>query len=319
MSSQTLALCIPAYNAGTHLPRLLDSARKQTCAFDEILVYDDCSSDDTAVVASQFDVLLVRGDINSGCAFGRNVLAEKTSCEWVHFHDADDALYPNFVEQARNWMEDESTDVVLFGFDWVDDLTGKKLDTRHYDHEALTHDPIAFTLAEQIQSICGVYRRDRFLQAGGYDVDPEVLYNEDVAMHCQLARFGLRFAADPAVTVINYRRANSMSAANQVKCSRAHYEVLRKSAAKLDSKYADVLAEQLWRAAGVSATYLDWTTADMAAELAMSLKGRVPARADLLFKALCFVEPHLALRAREYLIRIVKPRYRKGVQQYLEA
>ncbi|MFM7345025.1 MAG: glycosyltransferase, partial [Tagaea sp.] len=43
---------IPAYNAAKYLPRLLASAKAQTEPFDEICVYDDCSTDETGTVAA---------------------------------------------------------------------------------------------------------------------------------------------------------------------------------------------------------------------------------------------------------------------------
>lgn len=311
MTTPTLALCVPAFNAAGLLPRLMDSVRRQTVPFDEVWIYDDCSTDETARVAREFGAFVMDGDINRGCAYGRNALAQATSCDWVHFHDADDALYPNFVEQAHKWMTSTDTpDAVLFGYDWIDDTSKDKLDTRSYDHFALSTDPIRYSITEQIQSICGIYRREKFLSVGGYDLDPEVLYNEDVAMHCRLARSGFTFAADPTITVINYRRTDSMSSANQIKCVRSHYQVLKKTTEALNGKYSDELAAKLWSAAASAATNLDWETADAAAALAVKLRGRTPAQSGFVFRLLCSINARMALRTREYLIRTLKPQYR---------
>src|SRR3712207_6350869 len=100
MDKPTLALCIPAYNAANYLPRLLKSAQNQIVPFDEILVYNDCSKDTTAQVAMQYGAKVVEGDINRGCSFGKNKLAQVTSCSWIHFHDADDELLPTFTTLA---------------------------------------------------------------------------------------------------------------------------------------------------------------------------------------------------------------------------
>src|SRR3954453_5367691 len=105
-SHPSLALCIPAYNAAAYLPRLLVSAIRQTLPFNEIWVYDDCSTDGTAAMAERYGARVMRGDVNRGCSIGKNRLAAETKCEWIHFHDADDELLPNFVERARVWMED---------------------------------------------------------------------------------------------------------------------------------------------------------------------------------------------------------------------
>ena len=92
----TLALCIPAYNAANYLPRLLQSAKDQSPPFDEILVYNDASTDETISIAEKFGARVISGKLNKGCSFGKNALGEYTKCEWVHFHDADDDLLPGF-------------------------------------------------------------------------------------------------------------------------------------------------------------------------------------------------------------------------------
>lgn len=309
--SSRLALCIPAYNASAYLPRLLKSAAAQTVLFDEIFVYDDCSSDDTAAVAEAHGATVVRGEVNVGCSAGKNRLAEVTTCEWIHFHDADDELYPNFVETARRWMtQDDPPDVVLFAYEYRDNETNELLNLRVFDDAALRSDPVDYAIREQINPFCGLYHRETFLQAGGYDLDPAVLYNEDVAMHLNLALSGLRFAADPTVTVVNYRIGTSMSQANQSKCFRAHYHVLRKAAARIESRHREVLAEALWKAAGMTASVLDWESADAAASLAHSLGRPAPRNGKPWFRALAKLHGPTALRVREHAIRRLRPHLR---------
>ena len=308
----SIALCIPAYNAGEFIDRLLKSALAQTIPFDEIWVYDDCSTDETEKIAAEFGVNVVRGDVNRGCSFGKNVLAEKTTCDWIHFHDADDVLYPNFVEQASKWIsQDHAPDVVLFSYEYRDNETNELLSIRVFDDLELRRDAISYTIRDQINPFCGLYRRSAFLKAGGYDLDPLVLYNEDCAFHCQLARAGLSFAADSTVTVINYRCSNSMSSANQIKCARSQFHVLKKSAEALGDRYNDEISQKLWGLAGVSGSYLDWEYADACISLALSTNREFPQKLSLLFKFLCYCNPYLAIRVREYLIRLLKPSLRK--------
>lgn len=312
MSRPRLAMLIPAYNAAAHLPRLLASAAAQSEPFDEIWVYDDASTDNTAAVAARYGARVVRGEVNRGCSFGKNALAERTSCEWIHFHDADDALKPHFVETARHWMRDDGPDVVLFGYEERDSGTGELLAVRRFADADLARDPVSYAVRVKIVSIVGVYRRDRFLPVGGYDLDREVLYNEDVAMHVRLALAGLSFAADPEVTVVNYRRRDSMSTSNQARCLRAHYHVMRKVAAATGTRYATEIADRLWITAAGAASYLDWPTADAAASLAVRLAGPHPTNSGALFRALCRISVPAALRLREALIRAAKPRLRRG-------
>lgn len=309
----TLALLIPAYNAADHLPRLLDSAKRQAEPFDEIWVYDDCSTDETAAVAKKLGASVVRGDVNRGCTYGKNILVGKTSCDWIHFHDADDLLLPNFIARARPWLTDDDVDVVIFGCEerWED--TNGLLSVAIPIDDLLASDPVGYTIRHKINAISGVYRRSAFTAAGGFDLDPEVLYNEDQACHCRLARSGLRFRGDPVVTAVNLRQRTSMWTANQEKCLKAQYHVMCKAlAAPGGERYKEAIAERLWGVAAGSAALLDWETADRAAMLAMQLAGPSAAPSGQTFKALCRMSPRLALRTREWLIRAMKPRYRDG-------
>ncbi|WP_420457534.1 glycosyltransferase family 2 protein [Rubrivirga sp.] len=314
MSEPTLALCIPAYNAAWCLPRLLESAAAQTVPFDEVVVYDDCSPDDQVAVAERFGARVVRGEVNVGCSAGKNRLAEATDCDWVHFHDADDELKPMFVEEAWKWMAlgDEAPDVVLFSYEERDNETGSPIDTRRFDDAALRADPVAYTIREQVNPFCGIYRRSAFLAVGGYDLDPDVLYNEDVAFHCRMARAGLSFRADPAVTVINHRVMNSMSQANGAKCVRAQYHVMRKAAEHALPQHQPLVAGRLWEIAGVAGSYLDWGTADAALRLARQLGGPVPGAGagSAAFRAVATVAPRSALRFRERVVRALRPQLR---------
>ena len=60
----TIALCIPAFNAAKYLPRLLESAKIQLFPFKDILVYDDASTDNTSAIAEQYGAKVIYGEVN---------------------------------------------------------------------------------------------------------------------------------------------------------------------------------------------------------------------------------------------------------------
>jgi glycosyltransferase involved in cell wall biosynthesis len=309
----TLALCIPAYNEAQFLPRLFAGVRAQTVPFDEVLLYDDCSTDETGRVAAEFGATVVRGERNVGCSAGKNALAERTACDWVHFLDADDVHLPHFVERAHKWMSlSDGPDAVVFNYEYRDLLTDELFAVRNFDGSWLRRDPVAFTILQQINNV-GIYRRDRFLTAGGFDTDPKVLYNEDVAMHTRLAQAGLRFDTETEISLVQYRRPGSMSAANRLKCVQAQYEVMRKAADRVGTTHGVEIADRLWRIAGCAAAELDWTTADAAVALAVRLAGRRVPSGGRLFSLLVRLSPSLAIRLRERLIRLFKPTLRAGL------
>lgn len=308
---ETIALLIPAWNAAEWLPRLLASAHAQTQPFDAIWVYDDCSSDDTVAVARAHGAQVLRGEVNLGCSAGKNALASQVEADWLHFHDADDELLPNFVALARKWIDRGAPDVVLFDYLYKDDASGELLATRHFNHELLAADPRRYAIREQINPFCGLYRRSTYLAVGGYDEDPEALFNEDVNFHIKLAFAGLSFGAENELSIVNYRMGRSMSGNNQLKCLQAHHAVMQRTLARPDATpYRSDIAAKLWAVAGRLAAYGDWAQADHAVQIAAAIASPDAVAGSSLFRALARLSPTLALRTRERWVRLTRPNLR---------
>lgn len=306
----TIALCIPAYNAENFLPRLLDSAMKQIIPFDEILVYNDCSTDSTAKIAEFYKVRVITGDKNVGCSKGKNIIANLSKSDWIHFHDADDELLPNFTSLAHKWINNyQNPEVILFNYEYRDNQTNDLIDIRKFDAKALKNDPIKYAISEQINPFCGLYNREKFIAVGGYDTDEKVLYNEDCAMHIKLAIAGFKFSVEPEISIINYRIKNSMSQANQLKCFKAQYHVMKKYSALATKKYEVTFGYKLWEIAGLAASYRDYHLANNCITLARKLNVKKP-RGFTLFGMFCILQPYLAIRFRENYIRLFKPELR---------
>ncbi|WP_221033269.1 glycosyltransferase family 2 protein [Actomonas aquatica] len=318
MSRPTLALCIPAYRAAWCLPRLLGSAARQGIPFDEILVYNDCSPDNTAEVAQAHGATVVDGKVNVGCSAGKNALLNVATSEWIHFHDADDELLPNFTQLAHAWMARgaDCPDVVLFAYEYRDNENQTLLATRYFEADALRHDAVDYAIREQINPFCGLYRRDRVAGVGGYDTAPEILFNEDVAFHCKLAVAGLNFDAESAVSIINYRVGGSMSGSNQLRCIQAHVEVMRRLIPQVGKSHGAAIASRTWHAAGILAMHGKWDEADAAIALGRSVYPKPPDAINRTFAILCqLIGPERAFRLREGFIRRFKPHLRSSLDK----
>lgn len=309
----TLALCIPAYNAENYLPGLLQSAKNQLVPFDEILVYNDCSTDNTAEVAAQYSAKVINGTVNKGCSFGKNQLAMATNCDWLHFHDADDDLLADFTTSVHKWINDfgDKYDILLLNFRYVDFTTGSSLGTANHDIAALHNDPLKYAIDHKIVNF-GVYKRVTFLQAGGFDLDEKVLYNEDNAFHQRLAKQGLQFDYLPHITCINYRYDVSMSASNRLKCARANYHVLANTASTHGKVYPQEIGRQLWKCSTNLAAEQDWDYVKMALTLCKDLGYTSSTEDDAIFGTMAKINPFRAFWFREKMIRLFKPSLRKN-------
>lgn len=310
-----LALCIPAYNAEATLPRLFASVAAQTEPFDEVWLYDDASADGTAALAERLGAQVVRGSSNVGCSGGKNALLERVGCPWVHFHDADDELLPEFVARAKARLREGGFDALLMDYEQVDSGTGVRISRSDFAGSRLLEDPLRFMLLETVNN-GGVYRVELLRRTGGFDLDPAVRYNEDRAFHLRLAGAGARFAVEPYVGCRFHFTPGSMSAANQARCLRSSQEITRRFAEAHPGRYLEDLAAVSWKNAGGLASYLEWDATDAAVDLAVRCAGRVPAREGHAFRAACaLLGGHRAIRFREAWIRRFKPSYRVGYPQ----
>jgi glycosyltransferase involved in cell wall biosynthesis len=111
MTSHSISVIIPAYNAERTIRRALKSIENQTLLPKEVIVVDDCSSDRTNEIIREYmkeSRLVIRHEIqstNSGAASARNAGWNIASEKYVAFLDADDMWHPRKLEIQSSAME----------------------------------------------------------------------------------------------------------------------------------------------------------------------------------------------------------------------
>ncbi|GAA2349069.1 glycosyltransferase family A protein [Dactylosporangium salmoneum] len=105
MSTPLVSVIVPNYNYARALPLCLQALRDQTYRNVEIIVVDDCSTDDSASVAAGFGVRVLRTPVNGGPAAARNLGAEHANGEILFFVDSDVAAKPDAIANAVSILE----------------------------------------------------------------------------------------------------------------------------------------------------------------------------------------------------------------------
>ena len=100
-TDQSITLLIPAFNAESSIGDLLNDAIHQTVPFGEIIVFNDCSTDQTSSICKAAGVKIIDADKNSGVSFARQKLLMESTCHYIHFHDADDRMDRNYVKKMQ--------------------------------------------------------------------------------------------------------------------------------------------------------------------------------------------------------------------------
>ncbi len=101
----SVSAVIPCYNAGPFLAQTIESVLGQTRAVSEIVLVDDCSTDDSAEVAQRYPVRYFRTPVNSGNAVARNTCLREARSDLVAWLDADDYWEPHHVATIAGLLE----------------------------------------------------------------------------------------------------------------------------------------------------------------------------------------------------------------------
>jgi succinoglycan biosynthesis protein ExoO len=111
----TVSVIIPVYNVPDIVARALDSVMKQTVQPLEIIIIDDCSTDDTVEAIKRLNNPLVRivsTGKNVGCGPARNVGFKIARGDWLALLDADDAWLPERLERLTAVGQSTGADFV---------------------------------------------------------------------------------------------------------------------------------------------------------------------------------------------------------------
>lgn len=108
-SQRLVSIIMPSYNTGKYIADSIQSVLNQTYQNWELIIVDDCSTDDTDLVVKKFDDSRIRyykNEKNSGAAVSRNRALRLAKGKWIAFLDSDDLWSPEKLEKQITFMKD---------------------------------------------------------------------------------------------------------------------------------------------------------------------------------------------------------------------
>ena len=125
-----VSVVVPTHNRADLLPRAIDSVLAQTYGDYEVVIVDDCSSDDTQAVIAGFSdprIRSFRHDRNRGQSAAVNTGIEHARGDYVGFLDDDDEWLPRKLEGQVALLDSAPPTVgLVYGWmDRVDDSDGR--------------------------------------------------------------------------------------------------------------------------------------------------------------------------------------------------
>jgi glycosyltransferase involved in cell wall biosynthesis len=165
---------IPAYNAAEVVTESINSLLRQTVPLDEIVVVDDGSTDDTAMVAERTGVRVIR-QANAGPGGARNAAIRATDADWIVLLDADDVADPERVAIQSAHLGNPDVAVVC--------APARKMPGTRITHELLWE-------RNQVITSTVFLRRSAWEAAGGFNESRALIGVEDYNLWLRLTRSG---------------------------------------------------------------------------------------------------------------------------------
>ncbi len=105
-----VSVITPSYNTARYLAETIRSVQNQSYVNWELIIVDDCSSDDTDAVVAPFledrRIRYLKNERNSGAALSRNYGLREARGRWIAFLDSDDVWLPQKLEKQLAFMMD---------------------------------------------------------------------------------------------------------------------------------------------------------------------------------------------------------------------
>lgn len=104
-----VSIIMPSWNTANFIAESIQSVLNQTYTNWELLIVDDCSTDNTDEVVASFNdnrIKYFHNEKNSGAALTRNKAMREAQGEWIAFLDSDDLWVPNKLEHQIKFMKE---------------------------------------------------------------------------------------------------------------------------------------------------------------------------------------------------------------------
>lgn len=103
-----VSIVMPSWNTARFIGKSIESVLCQTYTNWELIIVDDCSSDNTDEIVAEYTdgrIRYIKNETNSGAALTRNRAIREARGEWIAFLDSDDLWEPQKLEKQIEFMK----------------------------------------------------------------------------------------------------------------------------------------------------------------------------------------------------------------------
>jgi len=235
MTNPLVSVITTVSNCEKFIEESIKSIFDQTFRDFELIIYDDCSTDNTLKIVED---VLKKFEVNHviktpfvgervGCGEGRNKAIQEASGKYLAIQDGDDISFQNRLQKEVEFLE-ENQDIFCVS-SWADVIDEQGDFIEIFNYPPAYHKKIKKEIFEKknnpIIDPASMFRRDIFNKLGGYDKKWGLV--PDFNLWIRAMKEGYKFANIQEV-LIHYRK-HSGSVTNKYKMDvvKEHYKMCR--------------------------------------------------------------------------------------------
>ena len=127
--NELVSIIMPSYNTADYIGESIKSVQAQVYSNWELIIVDDCSTDNTDDVVKPFlvdsRIRYLKNERNSGAAVSRNRALREAKGRWIAFLDSDDLWMPEKLEKQIGFMEKNGYSFSYTKYEEID-MAGQK-------------------------------------------------------------------------------------------------------------------------------------------------------------------------------------------------
>lgn len=127
--SDLVSIIMPSYNTSQYIAETIQSVIDQSYQNWELIIVDDCSTDNTDYVVSKINdqrITFLKNKKNSGAAVSRNRALREAKGKWIAFLDSDDLWKPDKLEKQIQFMKKNNYQFSYTNYEEIDSNGMKK-------------------------------------------------------------------------------------------------------------------------------------------------------------------------------------------------
>ena len=164
MEKPLVSIITPSFNSAKFIAETIQSMQNQTYQQWEMIIVDDCSSDETVSIIQEIAnkdsrIQLIKLEKNSGTGVARSTALEKATGKFIAFLDADDLWKPEKLDKQLDFMKANNLPFTFSFYDCINEA-GVPLNRRIEAPLHLSYQQLFF--CNYVGNLTGIYDANYF-------------------------------------------------------------------------------------------------------------------------------------------------------------